>query len=236
MAGLKVFLDSQRMQLRCVGFHIFLPSHVLLASKDPNEKSSITHDNVSTNVISLKHKSWSEVFEFIDKVVSSWPTEASGHSYWKEECLQWHCVSELKMPHETRRKDGIATAEQPLWTTSNPTTTSTSTPPEKPVKPSSSSPATIAAERRRTQTDLSKQNRKCDWQLAPCMIKEYEGSRVRSFWWFPNPAAGAYVCFLSNPQNLDIGGLIASPQESPFAKCLDIWLNKVVTRVAKSWE
>eukprot|EP00913_Durusdinium_trenchii_P024421 g22924.t1 len=35
-----------------------------------------------------------------------------------------------------------------------------------------------------------------------------------------DPATAAYVCFLSNPQNLDIGELIASPQDSPFAKCL----------------
>lgn len=42
--------------------------------------------------------------------------------------------------------------------------------------------------------------------------------KVISSW--PMEATGAYVCFLSNPQNLDIGGLIASPQESPFAKSL----------------
>ena len=57
----------------------------------------------------------------------------------------------------TRRKDGIATAEQPLSMTSNPTRTSTSTPPEKPAKPLS---VTTAAERgrrrRRTQTDWNK--------------------------------------------------------------------------------
>eukprot|EP00435_Cladocopium_sp_Y103_P074891 s78_g52.t1 len=43
--------------------------------------------------------------------------------------------------------------------------------------------------------------------------------KVISSW--PMEATGAYVCFLSNPQNLDIGGLIASPQESPFAKSLE---------------
>eukprot|EP00747_Dinoflagellata_sp_TGD_P179099 gnl/TRDRNA2_/TRDRNA2_29297_c0_seq1.p1 gnl/TRDRNA2_/TRDRNA2_29297_c0~~gnl/TRDRNA2_/TRDRNA2_29297_c0_seq1.p1 ORF type:complete len:547 (+),score=58.59 gnl/TRDRNA2_/TRDRNA2_29297_c0_seq1:75-1715(+) len=31
----------------------------------------------------------------------------------------------------------------------------------------------------------------------------------------------AYVCFLSNPQNLDISGMIGKPSESPFAKALD---------------
>ena len=38
---------------------------------------------------------------------------------------------------------------------------------------------------------------------------------------WPHRAGAAYVCFLSNPQNLDIGHLIATPEESPFAKALD---------------
>ncbi|CAE7942823.1 unnamed protein product, partial [Symbiodinium necroappetens] len=42
--------------------------------------------------------------------------------------------------------------------------------------------------------------------------------RVESSW--PSGARGAYVCFLSNPQNLDIGSLIARPSESPFALAL----------------
>ncbi|CAJ1407690.1 unnamed protein product [Effrenium voratum] len=37
---------------------------------------------------------------------------------------------------------------------------------------------------------------------------------------YPPGATGCYVCFLSNPQNLDISDLIQSPQESPFAKAL----------------
>ena len=41
---------------------------------------------------------------------------------------------------------------------------------------------------------------------------------MESSW--PSGARGAYVCFLSNPQNLDIGSLIARPRESPFALAL----------------
>ena len=37
---------------------------------------------------------------------------------------------------------------------------------------------------------------------------------------WPFGAKAAYVCFLSNPQNLDIAELIGSPEESPFAKAL----------------
>ncbi|CAE7229221.1 unnamed protein product [Symbiodinium necroappetens] len=43
--------------------------------------------------------------------------------------------------------------------------------------------------------------------------------KVTNSW--PSGATAAYVCFLSNPQNLDIGGLITSPSESPFAKALE---------------
>ncbi|CAE7561868.1 unnamed protein product [Symbiodinium natans] len=42
--------------------------------------------------------------------------------------------------------------------------------------------------------------------------------KVSNSW--PTGANAAYVCFLSNPQNLDIGDLITSPSESPFAKAL----------------
>jgi len=38
---------------------------------------------------------------------------------------------------------------------------------------------------------------------------------------WPGECDAAYCCMLSNPQNLDIGHLIASPQESPFAKALE---------------
>ena len=37
---------------------------------------------------------------------------------------------------------------------------------------------------------------------------------------WPRHAAGAYVCFLSNPQNLDIQHLIERPEASPFAQSL----------------
>ena len=37
---------------------------------------------------------------------------------------------------------------------------------------------------------------------------------------WPRGAVGAYVCFLSNPQNQDIASLIQNPRESPFANAL----------------
>ncbi|CAK9093044.1 Protein MAK16-like A [Durusdinium trenchii] len=37
---------------------------------------------------------------------------------------------------------------------------------------------------------------------------------------WPPGGRAAYVCFLSNPQNLDIAHLISTPEESPFAKAL----------------
>ena len=43
--------------------------------------------------------------------------------------------------------------------------------------------------------------------------------KVEHSW--PPGATGAYVCFLSNPQNLDISDLIQSPSESPFARVLE---------------
>jgi len=42
--------------------------------------------------------------------------------------------------------------------------------------------------------------------------------KVLNSW--PKAAQNAYCCMLSNPQNLDISDLIASPGESPFAKAL----------------
>lgn len=43
--------------------------------------------------------------------------------------------------------------------------------------------------------------------------------KVLNSW--PQGAQHAYCCMLSNPQNLDISDLIASPGESPFAKALE---------------
>lgn len=43
-------------------------------------------------------------------------------------------------------------------------------------------------------------------------------ARVEHSW--PRGMRGAYICFLSNPQNLNIEALIASPRESPFALAL----------------
>eukprot|EP00929_Paragymnodinium_shiwhaense_P119711 TRINITY_DN91608_c0_g1_i1.p1 TRINITY_DN91608_c0_g1~~TRINITY_DN91608_c0_g1_i1.p1 ORF type:complete len:924 (+),score=67.70 TRINITY_DN91608_c0_g1_i1:96-2867(+) len=37
---------------------------------------------------------------------------------------------------------------------------------------------------------------------------------------WPAGAKNAYVCFLSNPQNLDIGALVKNPRDSPFALAL----------------
>ncbi|CAE7801825.1 unnamed protein product, partial [Symbiodinium sp. CCMP2456] len=42
-----------------------------------------------------------------------------------------------------------------------------------------------------------------------------------SYSW-PKGATAAYVCFLSNPQNLDITHLIATPEQSPFARALRV--------------
>eukprot|EP00928_Gymnodinium_smaydae_P053178 TRINITY_DN37228_c0_g1_i1.p1 TRINITY_DN37228_c0_g1~~TRINITY_DN37228_c0_g1_i1.p1 ORF type:complete len:763 (-),score=78.68 TRINITY_DN37228_c0_g1_i1:12-2246(-) len=44
--------------------------------------------------------------------------------------------------------------------------------------------------------------------------------KVTSSWPFRH--RGAYICFLSNPQNLDINHLICKPEDSPFAKCLHV--------------
>ena len=43
--------------------------------------------------------------------------------------------------------------------------------------------------------------------------------KVENSW--PRGGTAAYVCFLSNPQNLDISDLIRSPRESPFARALE---------------
>ena len=60
----------------------------------------------------------------------------------------------------------------------------------------------------------------CDVFVTHCWAEGiYEFiDRVEHSW--PRGARAAYVCFLSNPQNLDIAGLIASPRESPFALAL----------------
>lgn len=49
-------------------------------------------------------------------------------------------------------------------------------------------------------------------------IFEFVDQWVVNSW--PFGAKAAYVCFLSNPQNLDIGEMIESPEGSPFAKAL----------------
>ena len=47
-------------------------------------------------------------------------------------------------------------------------------------------------------------------------------SRHKSRHCFPPLLAGAYICCLSNPQNLDIGALVGSGVESsPFFRVLD---------------
>lgn len=49
---------------------------------------------------------------------------------------------------------------------------------------------------------------------------------VREFWkslsraW-PTSCHGAYICFLANPQNLDISALVGSPRQSPFYRALE---------------
>ncbi|CAE8586127.1 unnamed protein product [Polarella glacialis] len=62
---------------------------------------------------------------------------------------------------------------------------------------------------------------KCDVFITHCWIEgifEFIDKAVNSW---PVGKKGAYVCILSNPQNLDIAALIEVPRESPFAKCLD---------------
>ena len=51
---------------------------------------------------------------------------------------------------------------------------------------------------------------------------------------WPLHATGAYVCFLSNPQNLDISHLIARPESSPFAQALKCASSMLVVSNAKA--
>ena len=61
---------------------------------------------------------------------------------------------------------------------------------------------------------------RCDVFVTHCWAEGiYEFlDRLEHTW--PRGAQGAYVCFLSNPQNLDISELISRPSESPFAMAL----------------
>jgi len=58
---------------------------------------------------------------------------------------------------------------------------------------------------------------------------------------WPRRARHAYCCFLSNPQNLDIGGIISQPSESPFAlalrsaECLLVVPNKTCSIYTRIW-
>merc|ERR1711879_986711 len=45
------------------------------------------------------------------------------------------------------------------------------------------------------------------------------GEVVSSAW--PAACSGAYLCFLANPQNLDLASLVSSPTVSPFYKVLE---------------
>jgi len=61
---------------------------------------------------------------------------------------------------------------------------------------------------------------KCDLFITHCWQEGiYELiDRVLNSW--PSECQNAYCCVLSNPQNLDISGLLQDPSESPFAKAL----------------
>ena len=61
---------------------------------------------------------------------------------------------------------------------------------------------------------------RCDVFVTHCWAEGiYEFlDRVEHSW--PWGACAAYVCFLSNPQHLDIASLISSPSNSPFAMAL----------------
>ncbi|CAE7214994.1 unnamed protein product [Symbiodinium sp. CCMP2592] len=63
---------------------------------------------------------------------------------------------------------------------------------------------------------------RCDVFVTHCWAEGiYEFlDRVEHSW--PGGARGAYACFLSNPQNLDIASLISSPSMSPFAVALRV--------------
>jgi len=60
----------------------------------------------------------------------------------------------------------------------------------------------------------------CDIFVTHCWLEGiYECiDKVLNSW--PRRARHAYCCMLSNPQNLDIGDLLSSPRESPFAHAL----------------
>ncbi|CAJ1384829.1 unnamed protein product [Effrenium voratum] len=61
----------------------------------------------------------------------------------------------------------------------------------------------------------------CDLFITHCWaegIFEFVEKATRSW---PHGAKAAYICFLSNPQNLDVSHLIQDPAESPFAKALE---------------
>ncbi|CAE8735718.1 unnamed protein product [Polarella glacialis] len=82
---------------------------------------------------------------------------------------------------------------------------------------------------------------KCDVFITHCWIEgifEFIDKAVNSW---PAGKKGAYVCILSNPQNLDIAALIEVPRESPFAKCLDsathmlVVPNRSTSIYSRSW-
>jgi len=60
----------------------------------------------------------------------------------------------------------------------------------------------------------------CDLFVSHCWeegIFEF-GQHVLKAW--PADCTGAYICFLANPQNLDISEMVGTPQQSPFYKVL----------------
>merc|ERR1719210_2873168 len=60
----------------------------------------------------------------------------------------------------------------------------------------------------------------CDLFVTHCWqegVYEFIDKVLHSW---PRRARHAYCCMLSNPQNLDIAGLISTPESSPFAKAL----------------
>lgn len=61
---------------------------------------------------------------------------------------------------------------------------------------------------------------RCDLFITHCWREGiYEFIRKVLHSW-PRNARHAYCCMLSNPQNLDIGGLVEAPKDSPFAHAL----------------
>jgi len=60
----------------------------------------------------------------------------------------------------------------------------------------------------------------CDLFVSHCWeegVFEF-GKHVLNAW--PADCTGAYICFLANPQNLDIREMVSTPQQSPFYKVL----------------